>query len=225
MTDTPKPPKKRAPRKRTVKPKATAVQAAAVADDIVATRDPAVETPIVADDAAPAPTPAAHTVDDIAAAPVAVVDAPAPAAEPASALIVADAVSLRRGLIRTLLDVRWGDMDAFSHVNNSVFLTYLEEARLRWLQALPGPWIEEHAAPLLAAANVQFRRPIEWPGSVAVELHVERVGTSSLTISHRIVDANDAAKLFCDGHTVMVWIDHRTGKGSSLPAAVRAACE
>jgi acyl-CoA thioester hydrolase len=126
-------------------------------------------------------------------------------------------------LLRTVLDVRWGDMDAFNHVNNATFLSYLEEARLRWLQALPGPWLDDNTAPLLAAAHVNYRRPIEWPATLAIELYADRVGSSSLTIGHRIMASDDATVLYSDGHSVMVWIDRRSGKASSLPAAVRAA--
>lgn len=143
--------------------------------------------------------------------------------EPVAAAAAVTATAPPRLLLRTVLDVRWGDMDAFNHVNNATFLSYLEEARLRWLQALPGPWLDDNTAPLLAAANVNYRRPIEWPATLAIELYADRVGTSSLTIGHRIVAEGDAAVLYSDGHSVMVWIDRRSGKASSLPAAVREA--
>ncbi|MHB1284685.1 MAG: acyl-CoA thioesterase, partial [Metallibacterium scheffleri] len=50
-------------------------------------------------------------------------------------------------LFTAILMVRWRDLDAFNHVNNSVFLTYLEEARLQWLKDVPGPWFDAHAMP------------------------------------------------------------------------------
>lgn len=120
--------------------------------------------------------------------------------------------------------VRWSDLDAFNHVNNATYLTYLEEARLQWLDALDGEWINEGAAPVLAASQLNYRRPIEWPARVQVELGVERLGTSSLTLWHRILDA-DGERLHCDGHVVTVWIDPRSGRPVPLPDAVRAGCE
>lgn len=126
-----------------------------------------------------------------------------------------------RQLIRVPIDVRWRDLDAFNHVNNASFLTFLEEARLRWFETLPGPWIDETIAPLLAAAQVNYRRPIGWPARVAVDLWVERVGNSSLTIGHRIVDADDDSVLYADGNTVLVWIDRGNGRSCALPASVR----
>ena len=146
----------------------------------------------------------------------------------ASANVVARAMPteapMQTGLIRVPLSVRWRDLDAFNHVNNSKFLSYLEEARLRWMMQLPGEWIDENVAPVVAAANVNYRRPIEWPNEIVVELFVERLGNTSLSISHRIVRADDASVLYADGNVVMVWIDKARGQASPLPEAVRLAC-
>lgn len=133
--------------------------------------------------------------------------------------------SLRPGeLIRVPLSVRWRDLDAFNHVNNSKYLSYLEEARLRWMLTVPGMGLDEHVAPVVAASNLNYRRPIEWPGDVVIELFVERLGGSSLTIGHRIVDSRDGGVVYCDGHVVMVWIDRESGRSAPLPESVRAAC-
>ena len=128
-------------------------------------------------------------------------------------------------LIRVPLSVRWRDLDAFNHVNNSKFLSYLEEARLRWMVTLPGEWIDENVAPVVAAAHINYRRPIEWPNEIAVELFVERLGITSLTIGHRILNTNNDATLYADGNVVMVWIDKQGGQAAPLPDVVRKACE
>lgn len=120
------------------------------------------------------------------------------------------------------IGVRWRDLDAFNHVNNSNYLTYLEEARLQWLQQVPD-WFSEESMPVLAASDLQYRRPIEWPASLHVELRCSRLGTSSMTLTHRIVDANDAGRLYCEGHVVLVWMNPATGKPTPLPATIRAA--
>src|SRR5690606_32449358 len=99
------------------------------------------------------------------------------------------------GLIKVPIPVRRRDLDAFDHV-----------------------------APVVAAAQLNYRRPIAWPAQVEIELSVERLGNTSLTIGHRIVDANDRGVLFCDGHVVMVWIDRDSGSAAALPDAVREAC-
>ena len=129
-----------------------------------------------------------------------------------------------RLLHRMPIAVRWRDLDAYQHVNNSVYLTYLEEARLQWFDALPGPWMDDMSAPVLAASQLNYRRSIAWPADIVVELFAERVGNSSLTLGHRIVAADDASMLYCDGNIVAVWIERASGRPTVLPDAVRAAC-
>ncbi|QDH70591.1 acyl-CoA thioesterase [Marilutibacter alkalisoli] len=122
------------------------------------------------------------------------------------------------------MTVRWSDLDAFNHVNNSRYLTFLEEARLCWMIGVPGQGLEDGVAPVVAAAHLNYRRPIEWPANIAIELFVERLGNTSLSIGHRIVDEGNDDTLYCDGNVVMVWIDRATGQAAPLPDAVREAC-
>lgn len=130
---------------------------------------------------------------------------------------------MSRVVFETVLEVRWRDLDAFNHVNNASYLGYIEEARVRWFKSLSQDWAGETAAPIMAAVAVNYRRPINWPETVRVELFAERIGGKSLTLGHRIVAAGDETTLYCDGHTVLVWVD-RGGQSVPLPENVRAAC-
>jgi acyl-CoA thioester hydrolase len=121
------------------------------------------------------------------------------------------------------IEVRWRDLDAFNHVNNATFLGYIEETRVRWFRALSTDWANETSAPILAATTVNFRRPINWPATVRVELAAERLGNKSVTLSHRIIDADDPERVYADGNSVLVWVDG-SGATIALPPAVRAAC-
>lgn len=143
--------------------------------------------------------------------------------EPAAAPAAAAVQAVPKPLFKADIAVRWRDLDAFNHVNNSNYLTYLEEARLQWLSHVPGAWFDDHAMPVMAAVQLNYRRPIEWPAQLHVQLDCERIGNSSMTIAHRLVDAADAGILYCDGHVVMVWMDPATGKPVPLPQAIREA--
>jgi acyl-CoA thioester hydrolase len=123
-------------------------------------------------------------------------------------------------LHRMPVELRWRDLDAFNHVNNSTFMTYLEEARIRWFDSIGEPWVTDETAPLLAAVQMNYRLPIPYPASIVVELTGDRVGSSSVTLGHRIVSA-DGAVLHADGHVVIVWIDRASGRPTPLPDAVR----
>jgi acyl-CoA thioester hydrolase len=124
---------------------------------------------------------------------------------------------------RVVISVRWGDMDAFNHVNNAQYLSYLEEARVQWLASIPGMSMSGSISPVLVASNVNYRRPIEWPNEIAVELFIEKIGGSSVTMGHRMLSAADSTVLYSDGNVVMVWIDTQTGKSVPVPGAIRDA--
>ena len=114
-------------------------------------------------------------------------------------------------------------MDSMGHVNNAKYVSYLEEARVRWLVTVPGISLQDRIAPVVAATNVNYRAPIVWPNDIVVELFVERLGNSSVTIGHRIVGGKDGNTLYSDGNVVVVWMDTQTGRSAPLPEAVRAA--
>jgi acyl-CoA thioester hydrolase len=138
-----------------------------------------------------------------------------------------DASSTQQDAVAALLfeasiEVRWRDLDAFNHVNNANYLTYLEEARLQWLRQVRD-WFNAESMPVLAASELNYRLPIEWPAQLHVHLNCERLGNSSLTLGHRIVDAADASRLYCDGRVVLVWMNPATGKPVPLPPTIREA--
>ena len=118
------------------------------------------------------------------------------------------------------LDIRWRDLDAFDHVNNSNFLTYLEEARIRYFAAHNTDWVTDEHAPLLAAAHINYKMPIPYTDKAVVDLSVDKIGNSSVTIGHRIYNKQSDV-LYADGYCVVVWIDRRSGKAIALPEAVK----
>ncbi len=131
----------------------------------------------------------------------------------------------RKLLARIPISVRWRDMDSMGHVNNAKYIAYLEEARVRWLLNVPGVSMRDRIAPVVAANNINYRRPLTWPHDVMVELYVDRLGSSSITMGHRIVDQADGSVLYSDGNVVVVWMDTQTGRSAPLPEAIRAAAD
>ena len=126
-------------------------------------------------------------------------------------------------VFRVPIELRWSDLDAFNHVNNSRYLTFLEQARIQCFEGIGEAWVTEDTAPVVASATLNFRYPIGYPADVFVELSTSKVGTSSVVIDHRIVAADGT--LHCDGHVVAVWVDRQSGKPTELPLGVRRALE
>ena len=123
------------------------------------------------------------------------------------------------------LDVRWGDVDSFGHVNTSVFLAYLEQCRSAWMDSVPCHWQEGEAGPVVANVNINYRRPIHWPERLEVTLIPESPGRSSIKVNSEIrsVPGEKGAEpiLFADAVVTLVWIDKKSGESVPLPSSIR----
>ncbi len=114
------------------------------------------------------------------------------------------------------LSVRWGDMDAAGHVNNSRFFSYFEEARVEWLKATLDDGMFAESGPVLAHASCDFERPVTHPASLVVEVYAEPPGETSLTTLYRARLA-DVDEPVAHGRAVLVWIDAETGTPVPVP--------
>jgi acyl-CoA thioester hydrolase len=130
----------------------------------------------------------------------------------------------QRKLASTPIHVRWRDLDAFNHVNNASYFTYLEEARMQWLRTIEGEWFNEHSMPVVVAIEMHYRTAITWPAEIVIETTCDRVGNTSITLREEIVDARDHKRIYADGSVVVVWIDPSSNTSVPLPRAIRDAC-
>lgn len=116
--------------------------------------------------------------------------------------------------------VRWSDMDALGHVNNSRYFTYLEEARLAWFESLPEPWYDDRKGPVVARAACDFKLPITGTMNIVVTSRPGPPGNSSLTLYSDITDET-GTQVFAVAEVVLVWIDRETGRPCGLPESLR----
>ena len=116
----------------------------------------------------------------------------------------------------TEISVRWGDMDAAGHVNNSRFFSYFEEARVQWLKATLDASMFAEKGPVLAQAACDFERPVHHPATLHIEVYAEPPGQSSLPTYYTArLDASD--DVVATGSAVLVWVDVETGKPVPVP--------
>lgn len=116
---------------------------------------------------------------------------------------------------RTTLQVRFRDTDAFGHVNNAVFATYVELARVRYLIDVLEPAEPFSRMPLiLARVELDFRSPILFGEEVVVESAIDRVGRTSFAMSHRVT-ANE--RLAADVLSVLVTYDYEASRPIPVP--------
>ncbi len=118
---------------------------------------------------------------------------------------------------RTPIQVRFRDTDAFGHVNNAVFFTYLELARVRYLidvLELEGPF--ERMPLILARVELDFRSPIMFGEEVEVTSQVDRVGRSSIAMSHALT-AGAERRLVGESASVLVTYDYAVARPIPVP--------
>lgn len=129
----------------------------------------------------------------------------------------------RRHLIHTTqIPIRWGDMDAYGHVNNTIYFRYMEQARCEWLEAMDiGVGIGD-SGPVIVNASCTFLIPLTYPGTVEVRTFVGEPGRSSIPtfVEMRVVGDE---RIYAEGAAKVVWMDTRTGKSVPLPDRVRAS--
>ncbi len=121
------------------------------------------------------------------------------------------------------VEIRWRDVDAYRHVNNAVYLTYLEECRDEWLERALGT-DESVWDFVLARVAVDFRRELRLEDdSVVVRCRLERLGTASVTTREEIRTTGD--ELSAEAEAVLVARDPATGRARPLGPEERDALE
>lgn len=119
--------------------------------------------------------------------------------------------------------IRWGDMDAFRHVNNTLFFRYFEVARVKYFDAIDfreGPRI----GPILAATSCRFLKSLAYPDLVRVGARVTTVSNDRFT--HEYVAASDRLQaVVAVGEGLVVSYDYERRAKAPLPADVRERIE
>ena len=126
-----------------------------------------------------------------------------------------------RKTFRTRVALRWSDLDAFNHVNNSRYLTFLERARVDASKVSAGLGDRRGRAGG-RVGDAEFPLPIAYPAA-RCSWSCRPPTSAPAAWSSTTASSPPAAPLHCDGHVVAVWVDRRDGKPTELPPGVRRA--
>lgn len=118
------------------------------------------------------------------------------------------------------IEVRYGDVDAMNHVNNAVYVTYLEFARVKlWRQRLGFVGSARDLPFIIARVAVDFRSPIALLDDVTIGVAVAHLGRTSFTLRYRI---EASGRLAAEAETVLVSYDYEAGRPVPIPDALRS---
>ncbi|MFO7766494.1 MAG: thioesterase family protein [Pelovirga sp.] len=119
----------------------------------------------------------------------------------------------------TSIDIRFADLDAYGHVNNAIFFTYLEHARVKLFQHYFGAFLDSSLLFLVVRAECDYNAPITLQDPLLITLTVEQLRHTSFTFSYRLHDGR--GREFATARTVMVGYDPQAKKPVALPVQIR----
>jgi acyl-CoA thioester hydrolase len=129
--------------------------------------------------------------------------------------------SKRKLLHSSLIPIRWGDMDAYGHVNNTIYFRFMEQNRVEYLEQQGYKVMPEGTAPVIINASCTFLIPLTYPGVVDIKMYCGQPGRSSIPTHYEMRLQGDDT-LYATGESKIVWMDVASGKSVAIPDELRA---
>jgi acyl-CoA thioester hydrolase len=121
-------------------------------------------------------------------------------------------------------DVIWGDMDAFGHVNNTVYFRYFEDARIAYFDKIGVHEIKEEykIGPILATTHADFKLPLEYPDRVHIAGRSTILGPRKFNM-HYLVYSEQFDAIAAEGEGLLVYYDYANGTSCEIPEVIASA--
>ncbi len=116
--------------------------------------------------------------------------------------------------------VEWGDMDSFGHVNNVVYYTYAQNARIHYNTQLN--LFNENTFSVMAASSCQYFKPVTHPDTLWIGVRVKKIGNASV-IHEYIYYSTAMNTIVASGESVLVYLDKATGQKKNINETKKAA--
>lgn len=121
----------------------------------------------------------------------------------------------------TVIPLRWGDMDAMGHVNNTLYFRYLEIARVDWLEKAKCGVNPQGQGPVIVNAFCNFYRQLEYPGEVLAKLYVSDPARTTFETWCTLERTDQSGVIYAEGGATTIWVDFPLQKAIALPDWVR----
>jgi acyl-CoA thioester hydrolase len=123
-------------------------------------------------------------------------------------------------------EIIWGDMDAFQHVNNTVYFRYFESVRMAFMVETNMLEILQQSklGPILASTSCDFRAPLTYPDTIHIGARVTDIQQRKISMEY-IVISEKLNRIAAEGTGLMVYYDYAAGKACSIPESIVAAIQ
>jgi acyl-CoA thioester hydrolase len=126
----------------------------------------------------------------------------------------------KRLVFEQTIPVRWGDLDAMRHLNNTTYFRYMETSRIDWMHSI-GVRFDGDEGFVIVNAFCNFHRQISYPSEVLLKTYVSDPARTTLESWATMEVQGQPDVLYASGGATMIWMDYRSMKAAPLPGWVR----
>ena len=120
------------------------------------------------------------------------------------------------------IPIRWGDMDAMGHVNNTIYFRYLEQLRVDWLNSVNCKLDPKGEGVVIVNAFCNFYKQLEFPGEVLLKMYVSDPGRTTFETWGTMELVDQPGVIYAAGGATTIWVDFPKQKAQTLPDWLRA---
>ncbi len=122
--------------------------------------------------------------------------------------------------------VIWADMDAYGHVNNTVYLRYFEDGRVVYFDRIGVDQYKQQAniGPIMARVSCDFRAPLHYPDVIQIGVRGDLLSTGKLSMAFAVY-SEKLRRIAAEGEGLILFYDYSLGKSCAIPEPIVAAME
>jgi acyl-CoA thioester hydrolase len=128
----------------------------------------------------------------------------------------------KKKVFELTMPVRWGDMDAMNHVNNTVYFRYLESTRIDWMRSINCQPDPTGAGPIIVNAFCNFYKQLQYPGDILVTMYASDPGRTTFETWATIERTDQPGVVYAAGGATTIWVDFPSQKATTMPDWLRA---
>jgi acyl-CoA thioester hydrolase len=128
----------------------------------------------------------------------------------------------KKKVFELTMPVRWGDMDAMNHVNNTVYFRYLESTRIDWMRSINCQPDPTGAGPIIVNAFCNFYKQLQYPGDILVKMYASDPGRTTFETWATIERTDQPGVVYAAGGATTIWVDFPSQKATTMPDWLRA---
>lgn len=121
----------------------------------------------------------------------------------------------------TIIPLRWGDMDAFGHVNNTLYFRYMEQGRIHWIESFGFGAYHDEGGALIANAFCNFYAQVSYPADIIVRTYIGKVGRTSVDTYNLMSLSTKPDELCAAGGATLVWVNLKTNRPAPWPEPIK----